>query len=302
MARHAGLLATVAVLAAAGLSLAWGLSAAHPLTASDLPAHQADAANGKLLFNAAGCLSCHKPGPELTGVDASLPAGGAPFKTPVGTFYPPNLTPDPETGLGKWTDAEFVNAVQRGLSPEGEHLVPAFPYTSYARMKTEDVLDIKAYLDTLAPVASPEKAADIPAPWLLRRGVGIWKHLGFDTAQWQPDAAQSPAWNRGAYLANGAGHCNECHTPRNLFMAPDWSRQFAGGPHPGGEGKVPSLRDLIGRGKYTDAADLASAFQNGEMMGYEHMSSGGMGEVQTNLSKLPEAEVQALAEYIASLK
>ena len=86
-------------------------------------------ANGKLLFNAAGCLACHKPGPDLKGVDASLPAGGAPFKTPVGVFYPPNLTPDPETGIGKWTDAQFVNAVQRGLSPEGEHLVPAFPYT-----------------------------------------------------------------------------------------------------------------------------------------------------------------------------
>ena len=226
---------------------------------------------------------------RLKNVDASLPAGGSPFKTPVGTFYPPNLTPDPETGIGKWTDLEFVNAVQRGISPEGENLIPAFPYTSYARMKTSDVLDIKAYLDSLPPVVSPEKAAQIPAPWLLRRGVGLWKHIGFDTAQWQPDPAKSATWNRGAYIANSAGHCNECHTPRNLFMAFDWSKQFQGGPHPGGEGKVPSLHDLVGRGKYTDASDLATAFQNGEIMGYEHMSSGGMGEVQSNLSKLPES-------------
>ena len=299
---RARVLTSIAVLAVAGLAVAWGMSAPHPLTAAEVPAHTPDIANGKELFNAAGCLSCHKPGPDLKNVDASLPAGGTPFKTPVGTFYPPNLTPDPETGIGKWTDAEFVNAVQRGVSPEGENLIPAFPYTSYARMKTSDVLDIKAYLDSLTPVVAPEKPAQIPAPWLLRRGVGIWKHLGFDTAQWQPDPSKPAEWNRGAYIANGPGHCNECHTPRNLFMAFDWSKQFQGGPHPGGEGKVPSLRDLIGRGKYTDASDLATAFQNGETMGYEHMSSGGMGEVQTNLSKLAEPDVQAVADYIASLK
>lgn len=302
MSRRAKVLASLAVLAVAGAALAWGMSEPRPLTAAEIPAHTPDIANGKELFNAAGCLSCHKPGPDLKTVDASLPAGGTAFKTPVGTFYPPNLTPDPETGIGKWTDLEFVNAVQRGISPEGENLIPAFPYTSYARMKTSDVLDIKAYLDSLPPVVAPEKEAQIPAPWLLRRGVGIWKHLGFDTAQWQPDASKSAEWNRGAYIANGAGHCNECHTPRNLFMAFDWSKQFQGGPHPGGEGKVPSLIDLVGRGKYTDAADLATAFQNGEMMGYEHMSSGGMGEVQTNLSKLAESDVKAVADYISSLK
>jgi len=302
MPRRATVLTTLAVLAVAGLAVAWGMSETHPLTAAEIPAHQPDIANGKELFNAAGCLSCHKPGPDLKNVDASLPAGGTAFKTPVGTFYPPNLTPDPETGIGKWTDAEFVNAVQRGISPEGENLIPAFPYTSYARMKTTDVLDIKAYLDSLTPVVAPEKEAQIPAPWLLRRGVGLWKHFGFDTAEWQPDPSKSAEWNRGAYIANGAGHCNECHTPRNLFMAFDWSKQFQGGPHPGGEGKVPSLRDLLGRGKYTDASDLATAFQNGEMMGYEHMSSGGMGEVQSNLSKLAESDVKAVADYISSLK
>lgn len=302
MSRRAKLVASLAILAIAGLGLAFTMSEPHPLTAAEIPAHVPDIANGKELFNAAGCLSCHKPGPDLKAVDAGLPAGGTAFKTPVGTFYPPNLTPDPETGIGKWSDLDFVNAVQRGISPEGENLIPAFPYTSYARMKTSDVLDIKAYLDTLTPVVAPERQAEIPAPWLLRKGVGIWKHLGLDTAQFQPDPAKSAEWNRGAYIANGAGHCNECHTPRNLFMAFDWSKQFQGGPHPGGEGKVPSLRDLIGRGKYTDASDLASAFENGEMMGYEHMSSGGMGEVQSNLSKLAEPDVKAVADYISSLK
>lgn len=302
MSRLSKLLVSVLIIGVAGLGAAWVLSAPDPLAEAAIPAHTPDVANGQVMYNAAGCFSCHKPGPDLANADPSLPSGGAPLKTPVGVFYPPNLTPDPETGLGKWTDLEFLNAVQRGISPEGHNLIPAFPYTSYARMKPEDVLDIRAYLATLAPVVSPEKAPEIPAPWLVRRGVGLWKHLALDTTPWQPDPAQSASWNRGSYLANAPGHCNECHTPRNVFMVPDMSRQFAGGPHPEGQGKVPSLRDLVGRGKYKDAADLTLAFQNGEMFGYENMSSGGMGAVQTNLSKLPQADVEALAEYIVSLK
>lgn len=302
MTGRARLFAVIAGTCAAVLALAWAMSTPQPIAAAEIPPHTPDVANGKLLFNAAGCLSCHRPGPALAVVDPSLPAGGVPFKTPLGTFYPPNLTPDARTGIGSWTDAQFVNAVQRGISPDGQNLIPAFPYTSYARMKTTDVLDIKAYLDSLPAVSAPHEPADVPVAWLLRRGVGLWKWIGYTAAKWQPETGQSVEWNLGAYLANGPGHCNECHTPRNLFMVFDWNRQFAGGPHPGGEGRVPSLRGLIMRGKYSDAADLATAFENGEAMGYEHMSSGGMGEVQTNLSKLPDTYVQALADYIASLK
>ncbi len=302
MAKLRRILMACAGLAVAGAAAAWVLSAPNPLPETAVPAHTPDLANGKVMYNAAGCFSCHKPGPDLKDADPALPSGGMALKTPVGVFYPPNLTPDPETGLGKWTDLEFLNAVQRGLSPEGQHLIPAFPYTSYVHMKPEDVLDIRAYLASLPPVVSPEKPAEIPAPWLLRRGVGLWKHLGLDTTPWQPDPAQSASWNRGSYIANAPGHCNECHTPRNIFMVMDMSRQFEGGPHPEGQGKVPSLRDLIGRGKYKDAADLTLAFQNGELFGYENMSSGGMGAVQTNLSKLPQADVEALADYIVSLK
>ncbi len=272
------------------------------MTAAELPQHTADVANGQLLYNAAGCRSCHLPGPDLKDVDASLPAGGAPLKTPVGTFYPPNLTPDAETGLGQWTDLQFVNAVQRGISPEGTHYIPAFPYTSYAAMRTEDVLDIRAYLATLTPVKSPERAADIPAAFLVRRGIGLWNWIGLDTAKWQPDSSQSEAWNRGSYLVNGPGHCGECHTPRNLVMARDNSQFLNGGPHPEGEGRVPSLRGLVERGRYKDAKDIASALQFGEMMGYDKLSSGGMGQVQRNISQLPEADIQAIGEYLASLK
>ncbi len=285
-----------------GLVAFWLLSAPRPLTAAALPQHAADAANGQRLFNAAGCLTCHKPGAGVKNADASVPSGGAPFKTPIGTFYPPNLTSDAETGIGSWSDLEFVNAVQRGIGRGGAHLIPAFPYASYAKMRIEDVLDIKAYLATLPPVVSPAREANIPASFILRRGIGLWKWLGLDTAQWPPDPLQTETWNRGSYLVNAPGHCAECHTPRTIFMARNSAREFAGGPHPEGVGKVPSLRNLGGRGRYKDVKDLTLALQFGETLGYDKLSAGGMGAVQVNLSKLPEEDVAAIAEYLMSLK
>jgi mono/diheme cytochrome c family protein len=298
-ARSLKALAFVAALAGAGL---WWLSAPRPLTAADLPRHDPDAANGEKLYHAGGCRACHKPGPELKAVDQGLPAGGAPLKTPIGILYPPNLTPDAATGIGGWSDLKFVNAMQRGIGRGGRHLIPAFPYTSYAAMRTEDVLDIKAYLATLTPVAAPPRDADIPAAFIVRRGIGLWKWLGLDTGKWRADPSQSESWNRGAYLVNGPGHCGECHTPRTLFMTRDTSREFAGGPHPEGEGRVPSLRDLAGRGRYKDAKDLALALQYGETLGYDKISKSGMGAVQINISKLPETDIAAIAEYLMNLK
>lgn len=295
-------ISVLALLGVLGLSAFWFLSAPRPISADSLPQHQADLKNGEVLYNAGGCRSCHQPGPDLKDVDSNLPAGGAPFKTPIGTLYPPNLTPDPETGLGNWTDIQFVNAVQRGISPSGTHYIPALPYGSYAAMKVEDVLDIKAYLATLPPVKSPHRAADIPVAPLLRRGIGLWKLIGLDTKPWQPDPTQSASWNRGSYLVHGPGHCGECHTPRNIFLVPELDQAYRGGPHPEGTGQVPSLHDLIGRGRYKDAADLASAFEYGEVLGYDKMSSGGMGQVQSNISKLPKEDIAAIAEFITSLK
>ncbi len=295
-------LQALVVLVLLGLGVFWFASAPHPIAASDIPEHTANLDNGKLLFHAGGCISCHAPSPDLKDVAADVPAGGKPIKTPLGPLFPPNLTPDKDTGIGNWSDADFVNAMQRGLSPGNAHLIPAFPYTSYTHMKIEDVLDIKAYLASLPAVKNEVPAEPMPALALMRRGIGLWKWVGFNDAKWTPDPAQSENWNRGSYLVNGPGHCQECHTPRNLFMALDSSRAFMGGPHPEGTGKVPSLRGLIERGKYKDADDLVSAFQNGEALGYEHMSSGGMGDVQSNLAQLPDADLKAIADYLISLK
>lgn len=286
---------------ALGLLVLWLATAPRPLPSGAIPQHTPDLANGGRLYHAAGCHSCHLPAAQ-SGIDPGLPAGGTAFKTPVGTLYPPNITPDRETGIGQWSDLEFVNAVQEGIGRDGTHLVPAFPYTSYARMKVEDVLDIRAYLNTLAPVRNAVPPHDVFALALIRLGLGGWKWIGFDDSRFTPDAGRDAAWNRGAYLVNGPGHCGECHTPRTLLMTSDQSRFLAGGPHPEGEGKVPSLRDLVGRNKYKDAADLVLAFQNGEIFGYENMSSGGMGKVQANLAKLPEEDLKAIAAYLLSLK
>jgi mono/diheme cytochrome c family protein len=285
-----------------GFTAFWLLSAPRPLSASAIPAHTGNIANGEILYTAGGCRNCHKPNTEQAGFDPNLPSGGFPLKTPIGVLYPPNLTPHAQTGLGNWSDLDFVNAVQRGISKSGQHLIPAFPYTSYAAMPAEDVLDIKAYLMSLPPVASSNREADIPIDILLRRGLGLWKFLGLDTTPWQPDAGQTPSWNRGSYLVNGPGHCGECHTPRNFIMARDNSRFLMGGPHPEGKGKVPSLHGLVETKRYKDQKDLVLAFQNGEVLGYEDMSSGGMGQVQANLAKLPQADVEAIAEYLISLK
>jgi len=280
-----------------GLGFFWVGTETRPLTAADVPAHQADLENGKLIFNVGGCISCHAS-PDAT----EVPAGGKPLKTPIGVLYPPNLTPDPETGLGPWSDIDFVNAMQKGIRRAGGHLIPAFPYTSYAKMKVDDVLDVKAYLASLAPVKNATPPHQVIGLLIVRRGLGLWKWIGLDETKWVADPSQSESWNRGSYLVNGPGHCNECHTPRNLFMGSDFTRKFMGGPHPEGKGKVPSLRGLVERQRYKDQADLVSAFQNGETLGYEHMSSGGMGEVQSNLAKLPEADISAIAEYLLSLK
>jgi mono/diheme cytochrome c family protein len=285
-----------------GFGGGWVITSPRPLKVAELPAHTADVKNGEILYHAAGCHSCHLPSKDLTDVDRELPAGGTPLITPIGTLYPPNITPDSATGMGAWTDIEFVNAMQKGIGKEGGHLIPAFPYTSYTKMSVADVLDVKAYLGTLKPVKNQVRPHEVFALPIVRRGLGAWKFIGLDETKTVVDAAQTAGWNRGKYLVDGAGHCNECHTPRTVFMSSDRSKYLRGGPHPEGVGRVPSLVDLVGRGKYKDAADLASALQFGEMMGYGRLASGGMGKVQTNLSKLPEADLKAIAEYLTSLK
>jgi len=277
------------------------LTRADPLTAAQLPQHTASVEHGRILYIIGGCISCHKPA-DTAGRDMTLPSGGRPLKTPIGIFYPPNITPDKATGIGNWSTLDFVNAVHLGISPKGSHYIPAFPYPSFHRMPLSDVIDLQAYASSLPPVNATNRPADVLLPWLLRRGVGLWKRLALDDTPYRLDPSKSASWNRGAYLVNAPGHCGECHTPRNLLLNPDENRHLAGAPHPEGKDRVPSLRNLVGRGRYADAKELTSAMRFGETMGFDRLSSGGMGDVQTNLAQLPEEDVRAIAEYLISLK
>jgi mono/diheme cytochrome c family protein len=296
--RAAAVLAAVAVFAVVAFFF---LSRART-PVSEVPAHSPDLANGEVLFHIGGCLSCHEPADDTA--DAGLPSGGTAFATPAGTFYPQNLTPDPETGIGEWTEVAFVNAMIGGVSPEGRHYFPAFPYTSYRMMSIEDLLDLRAYLMSLPAVRSPNREHDVPMTGLARRAIGLWKLFGLERGAFEPDPDRGATWNRGAYLVNGPGHCGECHTPRNAFMIVDGDRHLAGGPHPAGEeeGVVPGLLDMIDRGRYTDISDLTLALRFGETFGYDKLSSGGMADVQMNLALIPEPDVTAISEYLLTLK
>ena len=293
--------AALALLGALGVAVFLLLTRARPLDATSLPDHAPDAARGEVLFHAGSCGSCHRAASGAPGAAEGLPTGSNAFPTPVGTFYPGNLTPDEGTGIGGWSEIDFVNAMTRGVSPDGAHYFPAFPYASYRLMPLEDVLDLRAHLMTLPAVRSPRKRPEMPAEGLARRGVGLWKRVALDEGRFAPDPERSASWNRGAYLANGPGHCGECHTPRTWMMAADEGRHMAGGPHPGGEGDVPSLTGLVERGRYKDVADLTLALQFGETFGYDKLSSGGMADIQMNLAELPESDVQAISEYLLSL-
>jgi mono/diheme cytochrome c family protein len=297
--------ATLVLLGALGAFALLVLARPRPLDRSGLPVHTPDAARGEVLYYAGSCGACHEAADGAPGADRGLPTGSAAFPTPIGTFYPGNLTPDLETGIGRWSQLEFVNAMTRGVSPEGTHYFPAFPYPSFRDMTLEDVLDLHAYLVSLPAVRSPDREPELPLTALTplaRRGVGLWKQLALRGQRLQADATRSNAWNRGAYLSNAPGHCGECHTPRNWLMIADDSRHFEGGPHPGGKGAVPSLRRLIERGRYKDVADLTLALRFGETLGYDKLSSGNMAKIQMNLARLPESEVEAISEYLLSLE
>jgi mono/diheme cytochrome c family protein len=177
------------------------------------PTGTALVAKGEYLTEAADCAACHTvPGGEPF-------AGGRAFKLPFGTIYSTNITPDQETGIGRWSDAQFVRALHRGIGRNGEDLYPALPYTAYALLSTDDVLAIRAYLSTLRPVTSRNADNTLVFPFNQRYVLRAWKLLFMPTRQWQPSAAHDAAWNRGSYLAEALAHCGDCHTPRNLMFA-----------------------------------------------------------------------------------
>jgi mono/diheme cytochrome c family protein len=254
-----------------------------------------DLANGLTTFNAGGCSSCHAvPGQP----DRTRLGGGLAIPSPFGTFYAPNISPDPANGIGRWTEAQFVRAVTQGISPAGFHYFPAFPYTTYQHARVSDIRDLFAYLRTLAPVPGKVRGHDVPFPFNIRRNIGIWKWLFMDGKPFAPDAARSPRWNRGAYLVNSLGHCAECHSPRNFLGGIISAQRFAGGPNPEGEGWVPNITQK-GIGDWSET-DITYFLETGQLPDGDS-AGGSMVRVIKNISQLSAEDRAAIAEYIKSL-
>jgi len=264
---------------------------------ADLPPRTPDLANGETMFNAGGCASCHAiPKQE----DGHRLGGGLALNTQFGRFHAPNLSPDTTHGIGAWSEPDFVNAMLRGVGRNGEHLYPAFPYTSYQRMTLDDVRDLFAFLRTLPPDPTPSKPHELPFPFNIRRGLGLWKLLYLDGQMFMPDPALSATLNRGAYLVQGPAHCAECHSGRNLLGAIVASERFAGGPDPEGKGWIPNITPGSNGIASWSQQDIAYLLETGTTPDYDSVGSS-MADVVVNTGKLSAADRDAIAAYVKSL-
>ncbi|HSF93821.1 MAG TPA: cytochrome c [Thermohalobaculum sp.] len=291
---------TVAALAiVAGAATFWLVTAPRTLAAGDLPDHRGDPANGRTIFFAAGCASCHAA-PGTKGEAKLTLSGGLAMKTPFGTFHVPNISPDPAHGIGAWSDLDFVNAVMRGVSPGGRHYYPAFPYLSYQRMGVTDVLDLKAFIDTLPATANDAPAHDLPPHLRWRRLLGGWKFLFMDNRPFVPIPGASAQVNRGAYLVTGPGHCGECHTPRNALGAPKEELALSGAPNPESRNPFPNITPHAdGIGSWSED-DIAAALKTGLLPDLETFG-GAMIAVQENLAELTDVDRAAIAAYLKAV-
>jgi mono/diheme cytochrome c family protein len=290
-----GLIALVFVAAGVpALAAGWVLSAPK-VPEITLAPYNPDLANGRTMFLIGGCSSCHAV-PKQD--DATRLGGGLALPTAFGTFYVPNISSDARDGIGGWSEAQFIAAMRYGISPVGQHLYPAFPYTSYHLMRAEDLRDLFAYLKTLPAIAGTVRDHALTFPFSIRRSVGLWKLLFLDDAQFRPDPAQSAQWNRGAYLVNGPGHCAECHSPRNILGGVIARRRFTGGKSPTGQGGIPDIT----QGKLHDwtAEDFVEVLDSGMTPDADRVG-GAMVEVVANTRQLGAADREAMAVYLKSL-
>jgi mono/diheme cytochrome c family protein len=253
---------------------------------------------GETLFRAAGGCGCHTDYER----GGKLLAGGRPLQTPFGTFYGSNLTPHRETGLGSWSEADFLRAMRQGLAPGGRHLFPVFPFTSFTGMSNADLTDLWAYLRSVPPVARANTPHDVWPPFGWRWSAGLWKRLFFKPGPYRPKAGKSDQWNRGAYLVNALGHCGECHTPRNLAGALKPGMHLAGS-RDGPEGHAaPNLtpHDGTGIGDWS-REDIVWYLQTGSDPDGD--SAEGLMEemIEHGFSELSEADLMAIVVYLKSL-
>lgn len=288
-------LLVLVLLALGGAGLGLFLTRATPLDAAAFEGVAGDPVKGEQVFWAAGCASCHAA-PEARDEAKLVLAGGQQFPSDFGTFIAPNISPDPEHGIGGWSLAEFATAVTAGVSPEGQHYYPAFPYGAYNKMALSDVADMKAFMDTLPASDTPSQPHRVGFPFNIRRSIGGWKLL-FLNDDWMLDDLQGQELVRGRYLVEALAHCGECHTPRNALGGMEADRWMAGAPNPSGRGTIPNITPA----KLTwNASEIAYYLETGFTPDFD--SAGGhMAAVISNMAKLPPEDRAAIAAYVKAL-
>lgn len=284
-------LTALAVLGALGLGAAWWLTAPRPLAAAELDGLEGDAGRGRVSFAAGGCASCHVA-PEAEAADAPVLAGGQLFVTDFGTFAAPNISPSPQ-GIGEWTDAEVINAVVRGVSPEGQHYYPVFPWNAYNKADLQDVADLVAYMRTLPPSDAASLDHDLRFPFNVRRAVGGWKLL-FMQDDWVVGGELTPEQERGRYLVEALAHCGECHTPRNALGGLRTDAWLAGAPDPAGDGFNPNITPA---GLAWSEGEIVAMLQSGFTPEFD-VVGGEMAAVVRNTSQLSDEDRAAIAAYL----
>ena len=265
------------------------------------PAAQSEQVNlverGKYLTTAGGCISCHTD----TKKKGEPFAGGAPIKTPFGTFVAPNITPSNEHGIGRWSDADFIQAMRKGKNPAGEHYFPVFPYTSYTQMTISDLKAMKAYLFSLTPVEAAAADHSIPFPFRLRFLQSVWKMFFFREGAYTADPKKTEETNRGAYLANALAHCGECHTPRNIFGGLDYDRWMAGTANGPEGGAIPNITPHTDTGLAWSEAEIVDYLKTGATPDFDFAGSLMADVIADNTSKMSDADLRAIATYLRQL-
>lgn len=295
----ARILAFLVIAAAIAAAAGWFLSAPQRLdaeTIASLP--EGNAENGEAVFWAAGCASCHLSSDSDN--DELILSGGQRFDTDFGTFVAPNISMHETDGIGAWSLGDFANAVQRGVSPDGRHYYPAFPYTAYIRMSPEDVSDLYAFMQILPAAEGVAPAHEVGFPFNMRRGLGLWKRLNLDEQPAIDLADADESVRHGQYLVEGLAHCAECHTPRGMLGGLDRDRWMAGAVAAEGRGTVPNItphEDGIGGWSRNNIVYL---LESGFTPDFDSVG-GSMAAVVRHMARLEEADREAIADYLMAL-
>lgn len=289
MTRFLSILAGLVLLAFAAF---WYVTEPSAMAADALNGMNGDPHRGEAIFWAGGCASCHAAA-GAKGADQLKLGGGPGLVSGFGTFYPPNISPDPVHGIGSWTLLQFATALQRGIGPKGRHLYPAFPYSSYNKMTLRDVADLWAYLRTLPPVATPSHKQEVGFPFSVRRFIGVWNLL-YESRSWVIQGVLTPEEERGRYLVEAVAHCGQCHTPRTVLGGMKRGQWLAGAPNPDGKGRIPNITPAALK---WSKVDIVAYLRTGLTPEYD--SAGGhMADVVQNIAHLPKSDAEAIAAYL----